>query len=272
MEKEKISVLMSVYKNDNPLYFDESLESILGQTLLPDEIVLIQDGDVSVEIENIIEKYNNIFPNILLYKNDNNIGLGLSLRKGICYCNNEYIFRMDSDDISNKYRFEKQIVYLKSGFDVVSSNYYAFEGNIKNIIAKRFLPEKDEFIKKQAKYKSPLCHAVVAYKKSKVLEAGNYMECDKYEDYHLWVRMIKMNNKFYNIQEPLLYVRVSDQQMQRRGGLIYLKNEIKVHYYFYKIGFLKKRNLIFNVSSRIIIRLVPNRIRKLFQIIIWKYT
>lgn len=89
MENNKLpcySVLMTVYKNDNPRWVDLALQSMLEQTVIPSEIVLIEDGPVSEEIESVISKYIafNSVP-IRLYKNDVNIGLGATLKKVLNY-------------------------------------------------------------------------------------------------------------------------------------------------------------------------------------------
>ena len=52
------SVAMSVYKSDNPNFFDRALSSITDeQTIIPNEIVLVVDGPVNDEINAVIDKY-----------------------------------------------------------------------------------------------------------------------------------------------------------------------------------------------------------------------
>ena len=108
----KISVVMSVYKNDLAENFKTSIDSILNQTYKPNEIVLVVDGPVSMETENLLKEYekNNLF-NIIKF--DKNKGLGIALQKGCEQAKYPIIARMDSDDIAYPTRFEKQINYLK---------------------------------------------------------------------------------------------------------------------------------------------------------------
>ena len=58
------SVLMSVYFKENPFYFKTALDSIVNQTLLPNEIVLIKDGPLCEELEKVINEYIFQYPNL----------------------------------------------------------------------------------------------------------------------------------------------------------------------------------------------------------------
>ncbi len=110
----KISVLMSVYKSEKPTYLDRSLQSVWDdQTLKPDEIILVQDGPLSEELLQVIDKWQAKLCEVLvLIRNEVNIGLTKSLNKGIRVAKGEYIARMDSDDISLPNRFVMQEKFL----------------------------------------------------------------------------------------------------------------------------------------------------------------
>ena len=106
----KFSVLISVYKNEKVEYFCQAIDSLFNQTAVPDQIVLVRDGEVYKELQEAIDgyvcKYSEVFTYVPLEKNG---GLGNALRCGLSYCRNELVARMDSDDISLKDRFEKQL-------------------------------------------------------------------------------------------------------------------------------------------------------------------
>ena len=102
MEKIKVSVLMSIYFKEKPEYFRESLESILNQTYFPDEIVLVKDGPLTNELEEVIKEYKEKL-NIKTVPLEKNLGLGLALKEGVLHCSNEIIIRMDTDDIAVSY-------------------------------------------------------------------------------------------------------------------------------------------------------------------------
>ena len=118
MEK-KFSVLMSLYKNEKPEYLREALDSVLNQTLLPDEIVIVEDGPLTEELNAVLKEYKEKNSSIRLIPFAKNRGLGLALRDGIVECKNEWIARMDTDDICKPERFEKQLAYLENHKDIV---------------------------------------------------------------------------------------------------------------------------------------------------------
>ena len=264
------SVLMSIYHKENPAYFREALDSVFSQTIQPNELILIQDGALTPELYAVIEEYEAKYPVFKIIKNETNIGLGLSLAKGVEASANEYIFRMDTDDRMPKYRFEKQIVKLDEGYDVVGSWSLVFKDSIDNIIAIRTRPEKHEDIEKVAHRRSPINHPGCAFRRSSVLNAGNYQHNLLYEDYDLWVRMFLSGYRFTNMQEVLLFFRSSDEQIARRGGWNYVRNEIRSFCKFFKLGFYTPIDLIRNTVSRFIVRLLPSFFRSILLKYIWK--
>lgn len=263
------SVLISIYHKENPEWFDEALASVFAQTLLPSEIVLVKDGPLTPELDAIIDKYQKQYPIFNIVENTTNLGLGLALARGVEAANNEIIARMDTDDIIPTDRFEKQIAKIEEGYDVVSCWSLMYEGDIDNVIAVKTRPEHSADIVKLAHKRSPICHAGSVFRKSSVLNAGNYQHALYYEDYYLWIRMILNGCKFYNIQEVLYYVRTTQDQIKRRGGWAYLRNELKIFQLFHKIGFYTAKDVFINSAIRICVRLTPQFIRGFVMKTVW---
>ncbi|MCI8726262.1 MAG: glycosyltransferase [Hungatella sp.] len=108
------SVAMSVYKKDNAKWFDDALASVtINQTVRPDEVVLVVDGPVPVEIQQVIYKYECILREGMrtIYLKENQ-GLGKALGTAVNAARNEIIARMDSDDLAVANRFEIQLKKL----------------------------------------------------------------------------------------------------------------------------------------------------------------
>jgi glycosyltransferase involved in cell wall biosynthesis len=96
----KYSVLMSVYKKDKPEYLVQSINSVMYQTIRPEEIVIVKDGPLSNELNIVIDEYKNRYPELFkIVESDRNLGLGLALNLGLKHCKNELVARMDADDI-----------------------------------------------------------------------------------------------------------------------------------------------------------------------------
>ena len=112
------SVLMSVYIKEQACLLDKALHSVLvEQTVKPSELVLVEDGELTEDLYTVIQKYQKEF-SITVIKLPQNGGLGNALNIGLQKCNNEWIARMDSDDISLPRRFEKQLYYIENHPDV----------------------------------------------------------------------------------------------------------------------------------------------------------
>lgn len=257
------SVLLSVYIKEQPIFLEQSLASILNQTLIPPEIVLIKDGSLTTELDLIIKKYQNEVPMIKVIQLPQNQGLGKALNEGLKHCSHELVARMDTDDIARFDRFEKQIKVFEEHpeIDVVGSWIDEFEGEPTNIISTRKLPENHEEIVRYAQKRNPVNHPVVMFKKSAVVNAGGYQHFPFFEDYYLWVRMALNGAKFYNIQESLLYFRFSPDMFKRRGGFGYACTEAKFQWHIHQLGFIGLFKTILNITIRFGTRIIPNGLR-----------
>ncbi len=260
------SVLMSIYHKEKPEYFDRCMQSIWDeQTLKPDEIVLVQDGKLTDELYEAINKWQKKLDNVLkIIPLEQNVGLGDALNVGLQSCSYELVARMDTDDIALPDRFEKQLeVFEKSDVDICSSWVSEFDSDENEIVSYRKLPKVHDEIVSFAKKRNPLNHPAVMYKKSVVENAGGYKKMMWFEDYYLWVRMILDGAKFYNIQETLVKMRAGYGQLERRSGLKYAIEEYKFLKRLKEIGFLNNFEFYRNLLVRFIARVLPKRFVKI---------
>ena len=222
----RFSVLMSVYKNETVNNFRQSMDSVLGQTVPPTEIVLVRDGLVydalQETIDEYLERYGDLFTYVPLEQNG---GLGNALRIGLENCHCELVARMDTDDVCVPDRFEKQLRYMEQHpeVDIVGGNIAEFIEDITQIVDYRCLPCSDKEIKEQMKSRSSLNHVTVMFKRSSVMHVGNYQHFYSFEDYYLWIRMLLSNCVFANMNDVLCYVRITDMA-NRRGGMKYFNS------------------------------------------------
>lgn len=268
------SVLLSVYHRENPNFMDDSLNSIFQQTIMPNEVILVQDGPLNNELYGIIEKYLQKYPTIFkTIPLPTNQGLGNALNVGLQYCSYDLVARMDTDDICLPNRFEQQLQFMQQHpeIDVVGGWTLEFINSLENIIAIRQVPYGEKQIKQYFKRRNPLNHPTVMFRKNAVLQAGGYLDLDRYEDYYLWVRMLKNGANFDNIPQPLIYFRTSEDTFVRRGGIKYLKSEITLFNYMYHNQLISLSYWIYDIGIRIIIRVMPNQFRKyLYKIFLRK--
>lgn len=257
------SVLMSVYKNDNPMWLSEAIESILNNTVKTNDFVIVKDGPVTSEIDKIINEYKTKYPNIFnIITLNENVGLGLALNQGVLNCKNDLIVRIDADDISDKHRIEKQLaVFKNSNVDICGCMAKEFKENINEICGYATFPVEHEEIVKYAKKRNPFCHPSVMLKKDAVIKAGNYRKCHLCEDYDLWIRMIMNGSICYNLNDYLHYWRVSDDFYKRRSGIKYLKSILSFLKNLRKNNFLSAKEYYSAVVVRSTVYLMPNNFR-----------
>jgi len=269
----KFSVLMSIYCKENPEFFDIAMTSIvLDQNLKPDEIVLVKDGPLTTDLDEVINKWNRNFPGLKVISLDQNVGLGDALKIGLDNCSNDLVARMDADDISHPDRFKIQVQHMKKNLDcdIVGSFVTEFNDNPDIVISSRTTPSMHEDIVVSAQMKNPFNHPTVMYRKSSVIKARNYKKFHGFEDYYLWVRMIMNGACCFNINKPLVNMRAGYAMLSRRGGIRYAINEIKLQYKFLEIGFVSNFVFMKNILIRTPVRLLPNVVRSYVYKIIRK--
>lgn len=258
------SVLLSLYYKENPEYLRQSLDSIFRQSLLPDEIILMEDGPVTDELEDIVAEFSSKYDSLKIVRLPQNGGLGHALNEGLKYCSNDIIARMDTDDISKPDRFKKQIKIFEDHpeIDVCSSWIDEFCDNTDNVISVKIIPQNHDEIYDFGKNRCPVNHPAVMYRKNAVLDCGGYGPFP--EDYYLWGKMLKNGKRFYNIQESLLFFRSSPDVYRRRGGWQYCKSMGKLQIFLYRIRYITLFTLAKNLLIRSSISLLPNSIREIF--------
>lgn len=268
MNEEKYSVLMSVYHKETPEYLRQSINSMLKQTIKPDEIVLVKDGPLTVALEEVIEEYKDN-PILNIISLEENVGLGKALNFALSKCRNDIVARMDTDDISKVDRCEKQLLKLNQNkeISVVGSVLGEFIGGSSNIVAYKDVLQNHKDIANLMKYRNPINHPSVMYRKKDVMTSGNYKDWPLNEDYYLWIRMLQKGFKFSNINEPLVLMRITDETYLRRGGWEYFINQKRLFDFMLKNKMINIFQYLYNNGIGFVIRiLLPNKLRKLIYL------
>ena len=259
---KKFSVLMSIYKNEKPEYLKQALDSILNQTLLADEILIVKDGLLTPELDKTLDEYAAKNKTIKFLEFEKNRGLGLALRDGVVACKNEIIARMDTDDIAKPDRFEKQIQYLKDNPQIalLGSWVTEFSDNEDKPDTVTELPCNYDDIKKFAKKRNPFRHMTVLFKKSAVINSGNYRDFLWFEDYDLWVRMLQKGYIAENIPEFLVNVRADKDMFARRSGIKNIQGEIQFEKFLLEIDYINTIQFLENILIRSMVRMLPKNL------------
>lgn len=262
--KQKFSVCMSVYKNDNSTDFADAVMSIYYQTCPPDEIILVLDGPVPTEMSNTIEVLKEKTGIMKVIALPRNMGHAIARQTGLEAAQNDLCAVMDADDIAVSERFEKQLDVFKKHpeVSVVGGLISEFIGNVDNVAGTRIVPETDADIKQYLKSRCPMNLVTVMLKKSDVMKVGGYQDWYCEEDYYLWIRLTLEGYKFHNIQENLVNVRVGEDMYRRRGGRKYFQSEASLQKYMLEHKLISYPKYIYNVLIRWTVQVaMPNWLR-----------
>lgn len=264
--EETYSVLMAVYKKENPVFFRQSIQSMMDQTLAPWDFVIVCDGPLTPELDHVLEwAAQRLGDRLQCIRLKENSGLGSALRVGVPRCRCKVIARMDSDDVSRKDRCERQLQILEQGdYSIVSGTLQEFTEKPGDLERLRVLPRTPAEIREYAKKRNPFNHPCVMYRKEDVLKAGNYQDFPGFEDYYLWIRMLCGGAQGYNIQEPVLDMRTGNGMYSRRGGLSYLKWTLRFQKFLLKKNFISKDRYIKNCMIRTVVGIIPGGLRERF--------
>ncbi len=228
-----ISVLISVYKEDNPAYFERALKSIWDdQILKPSEIILIEDGLLTPPLYGVIDTFQRRVGDVLkIIKNEPNLGLTKSLNKGIDIATGEYIARMDSDDVSLPERFLLQTNFLSAHPEVMAVGGGMLEINENDSTgALRLYPQTMDKITNYIVKANPLPHPTVMFN-SKLFQSGvRYDErFRKNQDLKLWFDLISAGVVLANIPDVVHKFRRTEDTYKRRASRASLTSEYKIY-------------------------------------------
>lgn len=261
---EPFSVLMCVYRGDDPRHLREAFRSItVEQTRRPDEVVLVQDGPVPPALGAVVDELaaGSGIP-VQLVRLPVNRGLGVALSTGLARCRHDIVARMDADDIALPDRFAVQLPIVEGGVDVVGSGMLEIGHARDDVVGRRVPPLTSERIVASSRIAQPFNHPTVVYRRSAVEAAGGYQDFKQMEDYLLFARMIQGGARVANVAEPLLCYRVGEGAYARRGGWRMLRTELALQRRFRRMGFTTRAQCVRNVLVRGVYRLVPEQIRR----------
>jgi len=234
MENNPLVSIVLPIRNDSPEFIEECLSSIKNQTYNNIEVILIDDSD-NINTINTIDRQKGL--NFLIVREPNRKkGLPSALNRGIELSSGDFIARADADDIQNENRIEKQVKFLmeNSDIDVVGCNNIIIDDS-NNIIGKSVFKEENASMMRSMSISTPLSHPSVMVKRRFFEIVGKYNEnLKRAEDYDLWLRARKIKGiKFYNIQENLVYYRISN--IEKRDSLHWFTNlQLKLKYFIPK--------------------------------------
>lgn len=220
-----ISIIMSCY-NEKIGWIDKAVKSILNQTYKNFEYIIVIDSPENKKISSYLTSIKD--DRIKLVFNEKNVGLVESLNKAIDLAQGEYIARMDSDDISENNRIEKQVNYLINNRDIalIATNMrYIDENDDEILIANKNFQVGFNKIKRRLKYENVMSHPTFMAKRQVICDEkiNKYRNVFSSEDYDLICRLVRNGYKIENIDEKLLRYRIRQNSITRSNELLQFK-------------------------------------------------
>lgn len=260
------SVLMSVYSGERPEYFRACVDSMLAQTFITDDFVLVCDGPLTPELDSIVSEYENRYPFFRPLRLPRNIGVGGCANAGLAVCRNEYIVKMDSDDIALPERCEVSLYLMAKHphIDMLGAYISEFSSDTGKEIAVRKTPLGNKAIMKYARRRNPFNNPTLVYKKSLVEKIGGYSTIRRCEDYDFVVRMLAAGAVGRNVPKVLVRYRVTDGNYDRRRNWANTRSFIAVRWSIYRSGFSSLWDFIVASAAQLIMFLLPRTVTESF--------
>lgn len=271
MSERAFSVLLPVYRGDRLAHFERALRSVgAEQTLASSEIVIVRDGPVGEELQELLDavaagRRRDLVADVpvRIEALAENVGLARALNHGLAACAHDVVARADADDISLPQRFAEQLpMVLDEGNVLVGAAVREFEDEGDETGMVRRMPLTSGEIRRVVTLRDPFNHPTVIYRRSAVEAVGGYEHLDLLEDYLLFARMVASGVRCANHPDPLVLYRVGAGAYDRRGGTRLLRSELRLQRLLRREGVVTPVQWARNVAVRAGYRLVPSGLRR----------
>jgi glycosyltransferase involved in cell wall biosynthesis len=228
---------MAVYRRDDPRLFERAVESVLANTLQPDDFVLVVDGPVPDTIEHVLRRLEHRGV-LRTHRLPGNVGLARALNAGLEHVGTEWVARADADDINLPDRFERQALAIAASggrLDLVGGAIIEVD-RTGEPLAVREVPASEEDIARRMRTRNPFNHMTVAYRTAMVKRVGGYPVIDLKEDYALWAAMLASGARCANLADVLVHATTGREMYRRRGGLRHARSEVGLQVHLHRHG------------------------------------
>lgn len=264
--EDSFSVLMSVYQKDNPNLFDRALASLVSQTILPQQIVIVSDGPLTHELEVVLENYSKLYCGLLkVLRLEKNCGLSSALNFGLTHIGTDWVARADADDINHVDRFYETAKILNQNPEVSLVGSAINECNLNGeVLQVKMPPLRHDDIVSYCRIRNPFNHMTVSYRLDAVLDVGGYPNIFLREDYGLWIKMLASGCRSINTAKILVNATTGDDFFIRRGGIRYATGEVVLQKLLVECGIKSKFIAFFHGAIRASIFAGPAVLRRVF--------
>lgn len=239
-----VSVIIPVYNAEKVVKF--TLDSVINQTYKNLEIICVNDCSKDNSLE-ILNEYAKKDKRIKVLSNEKNSGVAQTRNNGLKIATGEYIAFVDSDDIWDLTKTEKQIDFMLTSDYKLAFTSVKFIDNDGSDTGKTFI------VPKEVKFKSLLKQNVITLSSSiiskDVLKDRLFHNDELHEDFIMWLEILKEDvEKAYGLQETLVDYRLT-QGSKSRNKWKSLKMTYKT-YKFFRINWIAAHHYLFHYIIR----------------------
>ena len=263
----EFDVLMPVYFGDSLAVFSRAVDSVLKNTIQPKRFVIVLDGPVRPDVDDYLKALDQSEMCVFLCKLKDNVGLSNALNIGLKACCSELVFRCDADDINLTKRFIVQLKEFKNlKCDILGCQIEEIDPETNQVRLKN-VPTGHNDIIRYAKYRNPINHMTVLFKRSAILKIGGYPSIQLKEDYALWLKALSMGLEVRNTDKVLVQARAGNSLVKRRKNSVSIKSEFKLYYF----RLIKLNQPLLSTTFGLIIRTSILMLPKRFLLSVYSY-
>ena len=232
MTTELISIVTPCYNSSD--FISNTIDSVIKQTYNNWELIIIDDCSTDISVD-IIEKHIITDSRIKLFKNNSNSGAAVSRNLGLLKSSGRFLAFLDSDDLWEPIKLEKQINFmLENNFPISFTNYALIDekGNSMNRIINSV---------KEINYKAYLKNTVIGMSTSMIdtskTELFEFANLRTRQDTYLWITLLKRGLVAYGLNMTLVKYRVRNDSISA-NKIKAAKQVWKLYYNLEKLGYI----------------------------------
>ena len=260
-----VDFLLTTYRGETGEHLARALDSLYAQGRPAASIVLVIDGPVGADQEDVIATAATS-PHVTalrVVRLPARTGLANALNAGLRICDHEFVARMDSDDISAPDRLELQLAVFatRPELDIVFSWQAEFSESPAKLTAIKTAPAAHADIVRRLKWRNVLSHPTMLARRRALTSVGGYEDLYLLEDYDLYMRMVSAGVRLGMVERPLVSVRTTAAQRARRGGWRHVRSELEFRRRCLRRGNLSPTEFVATTILYTLFRLLPPGLR-----------
>jgi glycosyltransferase involved in cell wall biosynthesis len=206
-----VSVLLPVHNGEK--YIGAAIESLLSQDFEDFEVVVVDGGSCDRTAE-VVRGYGD--RRIVLHQLIDNSGLTVALNTGLLNSKSDLIARLDADDqcAPGRLRLQVEEMARRPNLGVLGGSAWIIN-SVGDVIGERNTVFGERSVLRTLRWRNPLMHSSVMFRRELVRSIGGYRDMRQYEDYDLWLRMAA-KGPIDNLNEKLIAYRIHPGQVTRR--------------------------------------------------------